>query len=69
MEQEYVGWPLYHAFGTYELTTKGFNIDLSRVKVIISNLLEREEIVLSKKFLGSSKNWDSFDGRFAIRGD
>lgn len=67
--QEYVGWPLYYSFGTYELTTKGFDIDLDTVKALIRQYEQEKKIILSKKFLGSSRNWDSFDGRYAIRRD
>ena len=67
--QEYVGWPLYYSFGTYELTTKGFDMDLNTVKAMIRQYEQDKKIILNRKFLGSSRNWDSFDGRYAIRRD
>lgn len=69
LEQEYVGWPLYYSFGTYQLTTKGFDIDLSTVKSMIRQFEMEKKVMLDKKYLGTSRNWDSFDGRFAIRRD
>lgn len=67
--QEYVGWPLYYSLGTYQLTTEGFGIDLNTVKTMIKQYEQDKTVILDKKYLGSSRNWDSFDGRFAIRGD
>ena len=67
--QEYVGWPLYYSYGTYQLTTKGFGIDLTTVKAMIRQYEQEKRVILDKKYLGSSRNWDTFDGRFAIRRD
>lgn len=67
--QEYVGWPLYRSFGTYQLTTEGYDVDLSTVKTTIRQYVRDGKIILDKKFLGSSRNWDLFDGRNAKRGD
>ncbi len=69
MGHEYVGWPLYRQFGTYALTTNGFGIDLLKVKMIIEHLVNKGELVLSREFLGQSEYWDTFDGRYARRGD
>ena len=46
--QEYVGWPLYYSFGTYELTTKGFDMDLTSVKALIRQYEQEKKIILSK---------------------
>ncbi len=67
--QEYVGWPLYGAFGTYEITTKGFGIETKYIKDIINQQVKNDRIILSEQFLGESKDWDTFDGRYAKRGD
>lgn len=69
MGQEYVGWPLYRSYGTYQLTTEGYDIDLSTVKTKIRQYERDGKIMLVEKFLGLSQNWDSFDGRFAKRRD
>lgn len=67
--QEYVGWPLYRAFGTYELTTKGFGIETKYIKDLIKKQVEKKIITLSNEFLGESEDWDTFDGRTAVRRD
>lgn len=67
--QEYVGWPLYRAFGTYELTTKGFGVETKYVKDIIKEQVAKNVITLSSEFLGESEDWDTFDGRTAVRKD
>ncbi len=67
--QEYVGWPLYRAFGTYEITRKGYDIETKHVKDMINKHIQDGRIELSKQFIGVSEDWDTFDGRTAIRGD
>lgn len=67
--QEYVGWPLYRAFGTYELTTKGFGIETKYIKNMIKEQVEKKLIILTSEFLGESEDWDTFDGRTAVRRD
>ena len=69
LEQEYVGWPLYRAYGTYEITTKGFNIETQFIKKKIEEQIKSGKIIMSREFLGESEDWDTFDGRTAIRGD
>ena len=44
-------------------------MDLTSVKALIRQYEQEKKIILSKKYLGSSRNWDSFDGRYAIRRD
>lgn len=67
--QEYVGWPLYRAYGTYEITTKGFGIETKFIKEEINEQVKRGTIIISRDFLGETEEWDTFDGRTAIRGD
>ena len=67
--QEYVGWPLYRAFGTYLLTTKGFDIQTDKIKELITEQEKTGAIKMSEQFLGVSEEWDTFDGRTAVRGD
>lgn len=67
--QEYVGWPLYRAFGTYQLTTKGFGIETKYIKESIVKQVHNGKIEMSKQFIGVSEDWDTFDGRTAKRKD
>lgn len=69
LDQEYVGWPLYRAFGTYELTRKGYDIETKYIKESIVKQVQDGKIELSEQFLGTSEDWDTFDGRTAIRRD
>jgi hypothetical protein len=62
-------WPLYRAFGTYQLTTKGFGIETKHIKDTILKYVDEGKIELSEQFLGVSEDWDTFDGRTAVRGD
>lgn len=69
LDQEYVGWPLYRAFGTYELTTKGYDIETKFIKDMIIKQVQDGKIDMSKQFVGVSEDWDTFDGRTAVRRD
>jgi serine/threonine protein kinase len=66
---EFVGWPLYRKFGTYELTTIGFGIDLTVIKERARTLIQSKTIKANEESLGASSEWGSFDGRYENRKD
>jgi hypothetical protein len=67
--QHFVGWPLFRAFGTYELTTKGFGIDLAAAREALEAFVASGRVRLSLENLGDAPEWGPFDGRTAKRED